>query len=106
MLFFCQNQKKKIVPEVYAIGISYDLEPYALPCPSLEAYLQLKLIFIWPGSSFDFLTWCLEANNAETYIIYWHNMQGTEHAARRAAAFVRGDDVVHKLFTELAYRYR
>ncbi|XP_021315925.1 uncharacterized protein LOC8077687 isoform X1 [Sorghum bicolor] len=32
--------------------------------------------------------------------------EGTEHAARRAAAFVRGDDVVHKLFTELAYRYR
>jgi hypothetical protein len=23
--------EKKIVPEVYAIGISYDLEPYALP---------------------------------------------------------------------------
>ncbi|XP_066315351.1 uncharacterized protein [Miscanthus floridulus] len=32
--------------------------------------------------------------------------EGTEHAARRAAAFIRGDDVVHKLFTELAYRYR
>ncbi|XP_021312777.1 uncharacterized protein LOC8085447 isoform X2 [Sorghum bicolor] len=32
--------------------------------------------------------------------------EGTEHAARRAASFVRGDDVVHKLFTELAYRYR
>ncbi|XP_023896764.1 uncharacterized protein LOC112008670 isoform X2 [Quercus suber] len=26
--------------------------------------------------------------------------------ARRAAAFVRGDDVIHKLFTELAYRYK
>nr|ACG35970.1 50S ribosomal protein L17 [Zea mays] len=32
--------------------------------------------------------------------------EGTQHAARRAAAFVRGDDVVHKLFTELAFRYR
>jgi large subunit ribosomal protein L17 len=34
------------------------------------------------------------------------NMQGTQAAARRAAAFVRGDDIVHKLFTELAYRYK
>ncbi|KAG7035122.1 rplQ [Cucurbita argyrosperma subsp. argyrosperma] len=25
---------------------------------------------------------------------------------RHAAAFVRGDDVLHKLFTELAYRYK
>nr|CAB3474761.1 unnamed protein product [Digitaria exilis] len=32
--------------------------------------------------------------------------EGTLDAARRAAAFVRGDDVVHKLFTELAYRYK
>ncbi|KAG2592826.1 hypothetical protein PVAP13_5NG583300 [Panicum virgatum] len=32
--------------------------------------------------------------------------EGTLDAARRAAAFVRGDDVVHKIFTELAYRYR
>ncbi|CAI9108507.1 OLC1v1008107C2 [Oldenlandia corymbosa var. corymbosa] len=32
--------------------------------------------------------------------------QGTLCAARRAAAFVRGDDVIHKLFTELAYRYK
>ncbi|XP_074585845.1 uncharacterized protein LOC141841566 [Curcuma longa] len=32
--------------------------------------------------------------------------EGTLHAARRAAAFVRGDDVLHKLFTELAYRYK
>ncbi|EMS61388.1 50S ribosomal protein L17 [Triticum urartu] len=31
---------------------------------------------------------------------------GTLDAARRASAFVRGDDVVHKLFTELAYRYK
>ncbi|KAK2980367.1 hypothetical protein RJ640_014540 [Escallonia rubra] len=31
---------------------------------------------------------------------------GTLCAARRAAAFVRGDDVIHKLFTELAYRYK
>ncbi|KAG0476370.1 hypothetical protein HPP92_013211 [Vanilla planifolia] len=31
---------------------------------------------------------------------------GTLAAARRAAAFVRGDDVMHKLFTELAYRYK
>ena len=27
-------------------------------------------------------------------------------AARRAGAFVRGDDVLHKLFTELSYRYK
>lgn len=33
-------------------------------------------------------------------------LQGTLCAARRAAAFVRGDDVIHKLFTELAYRYK
>ncbi|XP_030470608.1 uncharacterized protein LOC115688828 [Syzygium oleosum] len=32
--------------------------------------------------------------------------EGTLHAARQAAAFVRGDDVLHKLFTELAYRYK
>ncbi|PKA48535.1 50S ribosomal protein L17, chloroplastic [Apostasia shenzhenica] len=32
--------------------------------------------------------------------------EGTLAAARRAAAFVRGDDVMHKLFTELAYRYK
>ncbi|KAM0879295.1 hypothetical protein ACQ4PT_034320 [Festuca glaucescens] len=31
---------------------------------------------------------------------------GTLDSARRASAFVRGDDVVHKLFTELAYRYK
>lgn len=33
-------------------------------------------------------------------------LQGTLDAARRASAFVRGDNVVHKLFTELAYRYK
>ncbi|KAL8110584.1 hypothetical protein AgCh_026349 [Apium graveolens] len=32
--------------------------------------------------------------------------EGTLCAARRAGAFVRGDDVIHKLFTELAYRYK
>ncbi|XP_019199759.1 PREDICTED: uncharacterized protein LOC109193344 isoform X2 [Ipomoea nil] len=32
--------------------------------------------------------------------------EGTLCAARRAAGFVRGDDVLHKLFTELAYRYK
>ncbi|XP_062211676.1 uncharacterized protein LOC133912780 [Phragmites australis] len=32
--------------------------------------------------------------------------EGTLDAARRASAFVRGDDVVHKLFTELAFRYK
>lgn len=31
---------------------------------------------------------------------------GSLSAARRAAAFVRGDAVIHKLFTELAYRYK
>ncbi|KAJ4951424.1 hypothetical protein NE237_028256 [Protea cynaroides] len=31
---------------------------------------------------------------------------GSLSAARRAAAFVRGDDVIHKLFTEIAYRYK
>ncbi|PNY01344.1 50S ribosomal protein l17-like, partial [Trifolium pratense] len=31
---------------------------------------------------------------------------GSVCAARRAAGFVRGDDVLHKLFTELAYRYK
>ncbi|KAM7257718.1 hypothetical protein ACFE04_013459 [Oxalis oulophora] len=32
--------------------------------------------------------------------------EGTQCASRRASAFVRGDDVMHKLFSELAYRYR
>ncbi|KAK4791271.1 hypothetical protein SAY86_031684 [Trapa natans] len=32
--------------------------------------------------------------------------EGTLSAARQAAAFVRGDDVLHKLFTELAFRYK
>ncbi|KAF3440570.1 hypothetical protein FNV43_RR18854 [Rhamnella rubrinervis] len=32
--------------------------------------------------------------------------EGSLCASRRAAAFVRGDDVMHKLFTELAYRYK
>ncbi|KAG8054806.1 hypothetical protein GUJ93_ZPchr0001g29665 [Zizania palustris] len=32
--------------------------------------------------------------------------EGTLDAARRASAFVRGDDVAHKIFTELAYRYK
>ncbi|URE16871.1 50S ribosomal protein [Musa troglodytarum] len=32
--------------------------------------------------------------------------KGTLHAACRAAAFVCGDDILHKLFTELAYRYK
>ncbi|KAJ8619775.1 hypothetical protein MRB53_028304 [Persea americana] len=32
--------------------------------------------------------------------------KGTLSAARRAAAFVRGVDVIDKLFTELAYNYR
>ncbi|KAK7837426.1 50s ribosomal protein l17 [Quercus suber] len=31
---------------------------------------------------------------------------GSLCAARRAAAFVREDDVIHKLFTKLAYRYK
>ncbi|CAA7027126.1 unnamed protein product [Microthlaspi erraticum] len=32
--------------------------------------------------------------------------EGSLDAARRAAGFVRGDDVIHKIFTELAYRYK
>ncbi|XP_058091805.1 uncharacterized protein LOC131237820 [Magnolia sinica] len=32
--------------------------------------------------------------------------EGTLSAARQAAGFVRGDDVIHKLFTEIAYRYK
>ncbi|VFQ87264.1 unnamed protein product [Cuscuta campestris] len=32
--------------------------------------------------------------------------EGTLCAARRAGGFVRGDAVLHKLFTELAYRYK
>ncbi|KAG8374836.1 hypothetical protein BUALT_Bualt10G0037000 [Buddleja alternifolia] len=32
--------------------------------------------------------------------------ESTLCAARRVAAFVCGDDVIHKLFTELAYRYK
>ncbi|KAL9284547.1 putative ribosomal protein L17 [Arabidopsis thaliana] len=32
--------------------------------------------------------------------------EGSLAAARRAAGFVRGDDVLHKIFTELAHRYK
>nr|BAB09535.1 50S ribosomal protein L17 [Arabidopsis thaliana] len=32
--------------------------------------------------------------------------EGSLSAARRAAGFVRGDDVLHKIFTELAHRYK
>ncbi|KAJ0260712.1 Uncharacterized protein HA466_0039780 [Hirschfeldia incana] len=32
--------------------------------------------------------------------------EGSLDSARRAAGFVRGDDVLHKIFTELAYRYK
>ncbi|GMI94957.1 hypothetical protein like AT5G64650 [Hibiscus trionum] len=32
--------------------------------------------------------------------------EGSLSAARRAASFVRGDDVIHKLFTELSHRYK
>ncbi|CAN6863039.1 hypothetical protein F2Q70_00000589 [Brassica cretica] len=32
--------------------------------------------------------------------------EGSLDAARRAAGFVRGDDVIHKIFTEFAYRYK
>ncbi|KAE8814088.1 Fructan 1-exohydrolase [Hordeum vulgare] len=41
-----------------------------------------------------------------TYIRAMLSTQGTLDAARRASAFVRGDDVVHKLFTEIAYLYK
>uniref|UniRef100_A0A9I9CTH8 50S ribosomal protein L17 n=1 Tax=Cucumis melo TaxID=3656 RepID=A0A9I9CTH8_CUCME len=37
---------------------------------------------------------------------YACSLRGTLSAARRAAAFVRGDAILHKLFTELAYRYK
>ena len=33
-------------------------------------------------------------------------LQGGLHAVRKAAAIVRGDDVMHKLFTTMAERYR
>lgn len=32
--------------------------------------------------------------------------QGDLHARRKAAAIVRGDDVMHKLFTEMTKRYQ
>ncbi|KAL9663858.1 hypothetical protein QQ045_019251 [Rhodiola kirilowii] len=35
------------------------------------------------------------------WLIKW-GKEGTVHASRQAGAFVRGDDVIHKLFTELA----
>jgi len=34
------------------------------------------------------------------------NVQGDLHARRKAAAVVRGDDVLEKLFTEMADRYK
>ncbi|XP_010245812.1 PREDICTED: uncharacterized protein LOC104589257 isoform X1 [Nelumbo nucifera] len=43
-------------------------------------------------------------NNYTWYGSYM--FKGSLCAARRASAFVRGDDVLHKLFTELAYRYK
>lgn len=33
-------------------------------------------------------------------------LQGDLHARRKAAAIVRGDDVMHKLFTEMTQRYQ
>ncbi|ESQ40913.1 hypothetical protein EUTSA_v10014895mg [Eutrema salsugineum] len=32
--------------------------------------------------------------------------EGTLAATRQAGGFLRGDDVIHKIFTELAYRYK
>lgn len=40
------------------------------------------------------------------YITRTWIFQGTLAATKHAGAFVRGDDVIHKLFTEFAYRYR
>ncbi|KAK9690821.1 hypothetical protein RND81_09G156200 [Saponaria officinalis] len=40
------------------------------------------------------------------FFFFGLQFQGSLCAARSAAAFVRGDDVIHKLFTELAYRYK
>lgn len=33
-------------------------------------------------------------------------LQSNLHARRKAAEIVRGDDVLHKLFTEMAQRYK
>ncbi|XP_057967622.1 uncharacterized protein LOC131157461 isoform X1 [Malania oleifera] len=43
---------------------------------------------------------------ADNMVQMGKEVSGSLCAARRAAAFVRGDDVLHKLFTELAYRYK
>lgn len=42
----------------------------------------------------------------DNYILVITLDQGSLDSARRAAGFVRGDDVLHKIFTELAYRYK
>ena len=49
------------------------------------------------------LIYLIEKRHKLTLNLAW---QGTLSAARRAAAFVRGDDVIHKLFHEFAYRYK
>ncbi|KAG5402988.1 hypothetical protein IGI04_009107 [Brassica rapa subsp. trilocularis] len=43
---------------------------------------------------------------SDNYILLTKHDQGSLDSARRAAGFVRGDDVLHKIFTELAYRYK
>ncbi|KAK3006030.1 hypothetical protein RJ639_016309 [Escallonia herrerae] len=48
----------------------------------------------------------LKWNRSGNGLFWVRSFTGTLCAARRAAAFVRGDDVIHKLFTELAYRYK
>ena len=47
---------------------------------------------------------CLVMSSRCSY--YTALLQGTLYARRKAEAVVRGDDVVHKLFTDLATRYK
>ena len=103
---------------------------------SVKRYVSWLIVMQYSESIFcliENVTWgviyCLEDIDCETkfltsikyfracvaarYLYYsintscWQkNDQGSLDSARRAAGFVRGDDVLHKIFTELAYRYK
>ena len=51
--------------------------------------------------------WMCDMQAMSNPVTWWpHRVQDTLHARRKAAAIVRGDSVMHKLFTEFATRYR
>ncbi|XP_044958070.1 uncharacterized protein LOC123409169 [Hordeum vulgare subsp. vulgare] len=90
---------------LYNVTLVYYLSHYLVDIVSEKAGRVLKLDKIdeshnWLGADmlvFDSWHWWPRSGKDQP--------QGTLDAARRASAFFRVDDVVHKLFTELAYRY-